>query len=218
MARRICIVTGSRAEYGLLYWLMRAIADDPALELRVVATAMHLERSFGHTVDLIRQDGFTIDAEVPMQLASDAPVAIAKSTAIGVHGLADTFDRLRPDMVVLLGDRFETLAAAQTAAIMRVPIAHIHGGETSEGALDEAFRHAITKLSQLHFVAAEPYRRRVIQMGEPPDRVFNVGAPGLDNLIRCKLPDRHALAAHIGLDLGRPLFLITYQPATLYDS
>lgn len=218
MARRICIVTGSRAEYGLLSWLMRAVADSSDLELKVVATAMHLEPAFGHTVDLIRQDGFTVDAEVPMNLTGDAPVAIARSTALGMAGLADAYDRLRPDLVVLLGDRFETLAAAQTAATMRIPIAHIHGGEISEGALDEAFRHAITKLSHLHFVAAEPYRRRVIQMGEAPERVFNVGAPGLDNLIRCQLPDRQTLAARTGLDLTRPLFLITYHPATLDEA
>lgn len=218
MARRICIVTGSRAEYGLLVWLMRAVFDSPDLELQVVATAMHLETAFGYTVDLIRQDGFTVDVEVPMQLSSDAPVAIAKSAAIGMGGLADAYDRLRPDLVVLLGDRFETLVAAQTAALMRIPLAHIHGGETSEGAIDDAFRHAITKLSHLHFVAAEPYRRRVIQMGEAPERVFNVGAPGLDNLIRCKLPDRHTLAARVGLDLARPLFLVTYHPATLDEA
>jgi UDP-N-acetylglucosamine 2-epimerase (non-hydrolysing) len=217
MARRVCVVTGTRAEYGLLYWLMHAIRQDGEFELQVVATAMHLEPAFGHTVDLIRQDGFTVDAEVPMQLTSDAPVEIAKSTGLAVGGLAEAFKRLRPDIIVLLGDRFETLAAASAAALMRVPVAHIHGGEISEGAIDDAFRHAITKLSHLHFVAADPFRKRVIQMGESPERVFTVGSPGLDNLVRLQLPTRVELGERLGLDLPRPMFLVTYHPATLDD-
>ena len=216
--RRICVVTGTRAEYGLLYWLMREIAEDPDLTLQIVATAMHLEPAFGHTVDLIRSDGLTVDAEVPMELQRDDAVAIARSTGRGVTGLADAFERLQPDIVVLLGDRFETLAAATAAALMRIPVAHIHGGEISEGAIDDAMRHAITKLSHLHFVAAEEFRRRVIQMGEAPERVFAVGAPGLDNLVRRALPDRRAIAERIGLGLDRPLFLVTYHPATLDES
>jgi UDP-hydrolysing UDP-N-acetyl-D-glucosamine 2-epimerase len=215
MPRRICIVTGTRAEYGLLYWLMRTINDAPDLDLQTVVTAMHLEHAFGHTVDLIRRDGFKIDAEVPMQLTSDAPAAIAKSTGLGLIGLAEAFERLHPDIVVLLGDRFEALAAATAASLLRIPIAHIHGGEISEGAIDDAFRHAITKLSHLHFVAAEPFRQRVIQMGESPDQVFTVGAPGLDNLTRLELADRAQLADRLAIDLARPLFLVTYHPATL---
>ncbi|MBX9845850.1 MAG: UDP-N-acetylglucosamine 2-epimerase (hydrolyzing) [Xanthobacteraceae bacterium] len=217
MPRRICIVTGTRAEYGLFYWLMQAIGSDPALQLQVIATAMHLEDVFGHTVDQIRQDGFTVDAEVPMRLTSDEPAEIARSTGIAVGGLAAALKQLKPDVVVLLGDRFETLAAASAAALMRVPVAHIHGGEISEGAIDDAFRHAITKLSHLHFVAAEPFRQRVIQMGEAPERVFTVGAPGLDNFARLDLPGRAELAKRVGLDLDKPLFLITYHPATLDD-
>src|SRR5437899_1916023 len=205
MTRKICIVTGTRAEYGLLYWLMHAIKDAPDLTLQVLATAMHLEDAFGHTVDVIRSDGFRVDAEVPMQLTSDTPMGIAKSTGLGTIGLAEAFDRLRPDIVVLLGDRFETLAAATACALLRIPIAHIHGGEISEGAIDDVFRHAITKLSHLHFVAAEPFRSRVIQMGEAPARVFTVGAPGLDNLKRLKLPTRAELAQRLGLDLERPM-------------
>src|SRR5713101_3298293 len=209
MGRRICIVTGTRAEYGLLYWLMRAIDDAPDCKLQVVATAMHLEQAFGHTVDLIRADGFTVDAEVPMHLSSDRPADIARSMGLGLTGLAETFEHLTPEIVVLLGDRFETLAAASAAALMRIPIAHIHGGEITEGAVDDALRHAITKLAHLHFVAAEEFRRRVIQLGEAPGRVFVVGAPGLDNLVRMDLPDRAALARHVGMDLDRPFFLIT---------
>jgi UDP-hydrolysing UDP-N-acetyl-D-glucosamine 2-epimerase len=213
--RRICVVTGTRAEYGLLYWLMREISDSPDMQLQVIATAMHLEPEFGHTVDQIRQDGFTVDVEVPMDLTSDSPVAIARSSGRAVAGLADAFERLKPDIVVLLGDRFETLAAATACALMRIPIAHIHGGEISEGAIDDAMRHAITKLSHLHFVAAAPFRDRVIQMGEAPERVFMVGAPGLDHLERKPLPDRKAVSERVSLDLDRPMFLITYHPATL---
>ena len=218
MRRRICVVTGTRAEYGLLYWLMRGIGEEPDLQLQVVVTAMHLEPAFGHTVDLIRADGFTVDAEVPMQLSSDHAVDIARSTGIGLAGLADAFERLRPDIIVLLGDRFETLAAAAAAALMRIPIAHIHGGELSEGAVDDALRHAVTKLAHLHFVATDEFRRRVIQLGEAPERVFLVGAPGLDNFVRMELPDRGTVARHIGIDSERPFFLITYHPATLGDT
>jgi UDP-hydrolysing UDP-N-acetyl-D-glucosamine 2-epimerase len=218
MTRRICVVTGTRAEYGLLYWLMRAIKDAPDLTLQIVATAMHLEHAFGHTVDLIRADGFAVDAEVPMHLSSDRAAGIARSTGIGLSGLAETFERLAPHIVVLLGDRFETLAAAAAAALMRIPVAHIHGGEISEGALDDALRHAVTKLAHLHFVATDEFRRRVIQLGEAPKRVFVVGAPGLDNLVRMDLPDRAAVARHVGISLDRPLFLITYHPATLDDA
>lgn len=218
MGRRICIVTGTRAEYGLLYWLMREIAGDKDLTLQIVATAMHLEPAFGHTVDQIRNDGFVVDAEVPMDLKRDDAVAIARATGRGVIGLADAFERLQPDIVVLLGDRFETLAAATAAALMRIPVAHIHGGEISEGAIDDAMRHAITKLSHLHFVAADVFRSRVIQMGEAPERVFTVGAPGLDHLVRRALPDRRAVAERVGLALDRPLFLVTYHPATLGES
>jgi UDP-hydrolysing UDP-N-acetyl-D-glucosamine 2-epimerase len=218
MLRKVCIVTGTRAEYGLLSPLMNAIKAASDLKLQVVATAMHLEDAFGHTVDVIRQDGFSVDAEVPMHLTSDAPAAIAASTGFGLTGLAQAFERLKPDIVVLLGDRFETLAAATAGALMRIPLAHIHGGEISEGAIDDAMRHAITKLSQLHFVAAEPFRQRVIQMGESPDRVFTVGTLGLDNFLRIPVMTRAELAQRLSIGLDRPFFLITYHPATLEDT
>lgn len=213
--RRICVVTGSRAEYGQLHWLLRALQEDPRAELQIVACAMHLSPEFGLTYREIERDGFAIAAKVSMLLSDDSPVGIAKSTGLGVIGFADAFDRLRPDIVVLLGDRFEILAAAQAALIARIPIAHLHGGEATEGLIDEAVRHAVTKMASLHFVAAEPYRQRVLQMGEAPDRVFNVGMAGLDFLGHVNWLARERLAADLDMPLPSPLFLVTYHPVTL---
>ena len=213
--RKICIVTGSRAEYGLLYWLMKEVASDPDLQLQIIATGMHLSPEFGLTYKQIEADGFAIDAKVEMLLSSDSPVGIAKSMGLGVIGFADALDRLKPDMLVVLGDRFEILAAAQAAMVSRIPIAHIHGGETTEGAFDESIRHAITKMAQWHFVAAEAYRKRVIQLGETSDRVFNFGAPGLDHLQHLNWMDRIALEKALAILLDSPTLLITYHPATL---
>lgn len=215
--RRICIVTGTRADYGLLYWLMHEVREDPALHLQIVATGMHLSPEFGLTYQEIENDGFTIDETVEMLLSSDSPVGIAKSIGVGTMGFADALARLEPDMVVLLGDRFEILAAAQAALVARIPIAHIHGGETTEGAIDESIRHAVTKMAHLHFVSAAPFRRRVIQLGENPDRVFEVGAPGLDYIRQLNLLDREALGQSIGFKIEAPTFIITYHPATLQD-
>jgi len=213
--RKICVVTGSRAEYGLLYWLIKEINDDPELELQLAVTGMHLAPEFGLTYKKIEEDGFRINDKVKMLLPGDSPRAIAKSTGRGTIGFADAFDRLKPDIVILLGDRFEILAAAQAAMILRIPIAHIHGGETTEGAIDEAIRHAITKMAHLHFTAAEHYRRRVIQLGENPRHVLNYGAPGLDNLKKLKLLNKSSLEKAIDFQLGTTSFLITYHPATL---
>lgn len=213
--RRICFVTGTRADYGHLYWVMREVQQDPELELQVIVTGAHLCNAWGRTVDVIERDGFPIDARVDMQLSGDSGVATAKSTGLAVIGFADAYERLSPDLIVLLGDRYEELAAAQVALLMKIPVAHIHGGETSEGAMDESIRHAVTKMSHLHFVAAAPYRDRVLQLGENPAAVFNFGAPGLDHLTRTPLPDRAALAADIGLPLDGPVFAVTYHPVTL---
>ena len=193
--RSICVVTGTRADYGLLYWLLREIQEASALTLQLLVTGMHLAPEFGETYRTIEEDGFPIDAKVEMLLASDTAVGTAKSMGLGVIGCADAFARLDPDLVVLLGDRFEMFAAAQAGLVMRVPLAHIHGGETTAGAFDEGLRHAITKMAHLHFTSAEPHRRRIIQMGEVPDRVFTVGAPGLDHLRRLDLMNRDALEA-----------------------
>ncbi|MDC0831681.1 UDP-N-acetylglucosamine 2-epimerase [Geitlerinema sp. CS-897] len=215
MSRKIGIVTGTRAEYGLLYWLMKEIQSDPDLELQVVATGMHLSPEFGLTYKVIEKDGFSIDAKVEMLMSSDTPVGIAKSIGLGTIGFADALERLKPDILVVLGDRFEILAAAQAAMVARIPIAHIHGGEVTEGAFDEQIRHAITKFAQWHFVAAEPYRQRIIQLGESPDRVFNFGAPGLDHLQHISWLDRATLEHSLGIQLRSPVFLVTYHPVTL---
>jgi UDP-hydrolysing UDP-N-acetyl-D-glucosamine 2-epimerase len=216
--RKICIVTGTRAEYGLLYWLMKEIQEDPDLGLQIIATGMHLSPEFGLTYQKIEEDGFHIDEKVEMLLSSDTPVGIAKSVGLGVIGFADALARQKPDIMVILGDRFEILAAAQAAIIAKIPIAHIHGGETTEGAIDEAIRHAITKMSHFHFTAAEPYRRRVIQLGETPDRVLNYGAPGLDNLKKIRLLNRASFEKAIDFQLGKLSFLVSYHPVTLSDT
>ncbi|MDK2820353.1 MAG: hypothetical protein PWP31_318 [Clostridia bacterium] len=213
--RKICIVTGTRAEYGLLYWLMKEVQADDELELQVIATGMHLSPEFGLTYKLIEQDGFRIDEKVEMLLSSDTPVGITKSIGLATIGFADALARLKPDIIVLLGDRYEILAAAQAAMVARIPIAHIHGGETTEGVIDEAIRHSVTKMSQLHFVSAEPYKKRVIQLGENPERVYNFGAIGLDNITYLSLLDRNNFEQSIGFKLGEKNFMVTYHPVTL---
>jgi GDP/UDP-N,N'-diacetylbacillosamine 2-epimerase (hydrolysing) len=218
VTRKICVVTGSRADYGLLSWLMKEIQADARLQLQVVATGMHLSPEFGLTFKDIEADGFKIDEKVEALLSSDTPTGIAKSIGLGTIGMADALARLQPDMVVLLGDRFETFAAAQAALVARIPIAHLHGGEATEGAMDEAFRHAITKMSHLHFTAAEEYRQRVIQLGEDPQRVFNFGAAAMDNLSRIPLLGRAALEGALGFRLGNRNLLVTFHPVTLENA
>ncbi len=215
MPRKICVVTGTRADYGLLYWLLKEIKDDPDLELQIIATGMHLSPEFGSTYKIIEEDGFFTDAKVEMLLSSDTPVGIAKSIGLAIIGFADALDRLRPDILVLLGDRFEILAAAQAALAARIPVAHLHGGESTEGVIDEAVRHSVTKVSHLHFVAAEPYKKRVIQLGEEPERVFVFGTPGLDNIKRLKMLSKDEFEKTINFKLGKLNFLITYHPVTL---
>lgn len=213
--RKICVVTGTRAEYGLLRWVMQGIKDDPVLTLQVIATGMHLSPEFGQTYREIEEDGFRIDRKVEMLTSSDTPVGIAKSMGLGLIGFADALNDSRPDIIVVLGDRFEIFSAVATALVARIPVAHLHGGETTAGAFDEALRHSITKMSHLHFVAAEEYRQRVIQLGEQPERVFLVGGLGVDNIKRLTLLDRAELEASLDFRLGQKNLLITFHPVTL---
>lgn len=213
--RKLCFVTGTRAEYGLIYWLLREVSSDPELQLQLVATGMHLAPEFGATYKVIEEDGFTIDWKVDMLLSGDSGYAMSKSVGLGIIGFTDAFRILQPDIVVLTGDRFETLAAAQAAMFLNIPIAHLYGGEVTEGAIDESIRHAITKMAYIHFTTTESYRKRVIQLGEAPERVFNFGAPGLDHLTHLKLLSRSELSKELEFDLSRPFFLVTFHPETL---
>lgn len=213
--RKICVVTSTRAEYGLLFWLLKELCNDPDVELQLLATGTHLSERFGLTVRCIEADGFSISARVPMQTDDDSPLGVIRSLASVTTGIGEALANLRPDLVVLLGDRFEILGAAQAALITRVPIAHIHGGESTEGLIDEAIRHSVTKMAHLHFVAADEFRHRVIQLGEAPERVWTVGATGLDNIERLNLLDRVELESTLGIRLRSPLFIFTYHPVTL---
>ncbi len=213
--RKIAIVTGSRAEYGLLYWLMKEIVADPELELQIIVTGTHLSPEFGFSYKRIEEDGFIINEKLEILLSSDTATGMAKSLGLGIIGFADAFQRLQPDMLVILGDRYEIMAAALDAMMLCIPIAHISGGESTEGVVDEAIRHSITKMAQLHFVAAEIYRKRVIQLGEEPDRVFNYGDPGLDNIQKIQLLSRDELEKQINFKFGELNFLVAYHPVTL---
>jgi GDP/UDP-N,N'-diacetylbacillosamine 2-epimerase (hydrolysing) len=213
--RKICVITGTRAEYGLLRCVMQGIQDNSELTLQIIATGMHLSPEFGLTYQAIEQDGFKIDRKVEMLTSSDTPVGIAKSMGLGLIGFADALDELKPDLIVVLGDRFEIFSAVSAALVARIPVAHLHGGEATEGLIDEAIRHAITKMSHVHFVAAEAYRQRVIQLGEQPDRVFLVGGLGIDNIKRLQLLDRDALEDSLDFKLGRKNLLVTFHPVTL---
>ena len=213
--KKVAVFTGTRAEYGLLRWLMNDINHDPELQLQTIVTGMHLSPEFGETYREIEQDGFAIDEKVEVLLSSNTDVGVVKSVGLAVISFADSLARLQSDLVVILGDRFEALAMAQTCAIMKVPVLHLHGGEITEGAYDDAFRHAITKFSYLHAVSNEEHRNRVIQLGESPDRVQNVGAIGLDNLQRLSLWSLEKICRSLEFDLTEKYFLVTYHPVTL---
>lgn len=213
--RKVCVVTGTRAEYGLLSRLMWLIRADHDLTLQIIATNMHLSPEFGLTYKEIETDGFTIDKKVEMLLSSDTSNAITKSIGLATIGFADAYEDLQPDILLILGDRFEILAAATAALIYKIPVAHLHGGEITEGAYDDAIRHAITKMSHLHFVSTEIYRQRVIQMGEHPSTVFNVGALGCENIKSLKLMSKDELEKSLGFKLDRNTILITYHPVTM---
>jgi len=212
--RKVAVVTGSRADYDLLFGMMSLIGRDPDFDLHVIVTGMHLMERFGRTVEAIRGDGIPIAAEVDLGLEGDSPADMARACGRGVERLADALARVRPDIVVVLGDRFEILAASLAALLLGLPLAHIHGGEVTEGAVDDSMRHAITKMAHLHFAAAEPYARRIVQMGEAPDRVFTVGAPGCDNIRATNLLDRPSLGRALGMELAGPYIVVTYHPVT----
>jgi UDP-hydrolysing UDP-N-acetyl-D-glucosamine 2-epimerase len=216
--RKVCVVTGARAEYGLFYPIMKKIQASDTLELQLVVSTMHLSEEFGSTYKQIEEDGFTIDEKIENLIASDTKSAIAKSTGLATILLSDAFSRLQPDIVLLLGDRYETHAAATTAMLMNIPIAHIHGGEITEGAVDEQIRHSITKMSTIHFVSTEPYWQRIVQMGEDPSRVFTSGAPGIDNIMNLELLPKSELENDLNWKFGEKSALFTYHPATLENS
>jgi len=215
--RKICVVTGTRAEYGLLSRLMRMIKDSQETQLQVIATNMHLSPKYGNTYKEIEKDGFTIDVKVPIidETAPDSAVTTVKSMATALSGFADAYNTLKPDLVVVLGDRYEILAAATAALIERIPIAHLYGGEVTEGAYDDAIRHSITKMSQLHFTSTEAYRKRIIQMGEQPNRVFYIGAVGVENVKRLPLMNKNEIEKEIDFKIDNNTILVTYHPVTL---
>ncbi len=212
---RICVVTGSRAEYGLLYWVLHDLRADPAFELQLVVTGSHLSDAHGGTVEVIEADGFDIDRRVAIPLDDDSAAGVARATGLALIGLSQAFAALEPDLVLVLGDRYEILAAATAALLHRIPLAHIAGGDITEGAIDESMRHAITKMAHLHLVTNEEAAGRVRQMGEDPARVIVVGSPGLDQLRRTPLLDRDELERALGSPLGRRNLLVTFHPVTL---
>lgn len=216
--KRIGIMTGTRAEYGLLKPLMQEINKDNDLELYLIVSGMHLSPEFGMTYQEIEEDGFEINAKVEMLLSSDSPAGISKSIGLGVIGFADEFQRADLDMLILLGDRYEALSAAISAMVMRIPIAHLHGGELTEGAIDEGIRHSITKMSYLHFTSTEQYRNRVIQLGENPERVFYVGALGVENIKKINLMTKEELERSIHFEIDENTVIVTYHPVTLENN
>jgi UDP-N-acetylglucosamine 2-epimerase (non-hydrolysing)/GDP/UDP-N,N'-diacetylbacillosamine 2-epimerase (hydrolysing) len=213
--RKICFVTGSRADFGLLVWPMRAIQQTAGHKMQLVVTGMHLSPEFGYTIKNVRDEGFVVDEAVESLLSSDSGVGVAKSVGIGVIGFADALARLAPDLVVVLGDRFETFAAAQAAMFMRLPMAHLYGGDVTEGAVDESTRHAISKMSHLHFTSNRDSTRRLMQLGEDPARIHTIGSTGIDAIKRLKLMDRETVGREVGMALGPRNLLVTFHPVTI---
>ena len=213
--RKICFFTGTRAEYGIMSRLFKRVMDDDQLQLQIIATNMHLSPEFGLTYKEIEADGFHIDKKVEMLLSSDTANGTVKSMGLACIGFADALEELRPDLAVILGDRYEMLAAAESCLIYHIPVAHLHGGELTEGAYDDAIRHCITKLSHLHFTSTEEYRQRVIQMGEQPDHVFWVGSLGVDNILHEPMMPLEELEKSLSFQLGKNYLLITFHPVTM---
>ena len=216
--KKICVITGTRADYGLLQPLMYKINQDCDLQLQIIATGMHLSPEFGLTYKEIIKDGFFISEKIEILLSSDTHIGISKSMGLAMISFAEIYERLKPDLVVFLGDRYETFSAASAAYVAAIPIAHLYGGETTVGAIDEAFRHSITKMSYIHFTSTEKYRQRVIQLGEHPNRVFNVGAIGVENIKSINLLKKEELEALFNFRFQGKTILLTYHPVTLEDS
>lgn len=214
MKKKICVITGCRSDYGLLWPLLKIIKEEKDFRLQLIATGAHLSSEFGRTYKIIERDGFNINEKVSLDLSDDTNAGIIKSVGLGMPGFSDAFGRLKPDLVLVLGDRFEIFSAAAAAYLYRIPIAHLHGGELTEGSLDDGLRHAITKLSTLHFCSTLEYRNRIIQMGEDPKRVFNVGAIGIDNIRSTKLLDKDSLEKELRFSFGQKTVLVTLYPST----
>lgn len=212
---KILVISGSRADYGLLYWTIKRISKDPFFKLQICVTGMHLSKEFGLTYKEIEKDGFKIDYKINSLLPSDSGLAISKSIALGIQGFSDAFNNLKPDLILILGDRYEIYSSAITAMCMGIPIAHCHGGETTEGVIDESIRHSITKMAHIHFCSTDIYRKRIIQLGENPNNVFNVGALGVENINRLELLNKKDFEKTIGRSLGGKSAIITFHPVTL---
>ena len=217
MKRKICVVTGTRAEYGLLYWLMKEIEANDDLELQLIVTGMHLSPEFGLTYKEIEKD-FKINKKIEILISSDTVIGISKSMGLAQIGFAEAYEELKPDILVVLGDRYEIFSAVSAAMIANIPISHLHGGETTEGAFDESIRHSITKMSHLHFTATDEYKNRVIQLGEEPNRVFNFGGMGIENIKRLKLLSKEEFEKSIDFKLNKKNILVTFHPVTLENS
>lgn len=213
--KKICVVTGTRAEYGLLYWTLVALKKEPSIQLQICATGMHMSPEFGLTYNQIEKDGFTIDYKVESLMSSDSGTGIAKSIGLGISGMSDAFLQLEPDIVLLLGDRYEILAAAIASMSLRIPIAHCHGGESTEGLIDESIRHSITKMSHLHFTATKAFEKRVIQLGEQPANVFCFGAMGIEFINKIKFLTKKGIEDKMNFSFLTNNYLITYHPETL---
>lgn len=213
--KKICVITGTRAEYGLLFWTIKAIQEETCLQLQLVATGMHMSTEFGNTYKQIEKDGFNIDKKVEILLSSDSTIGISKSMGLAMISFSEVYDDLKPDCILVLGDRFEIFSAVASAMISRIPVVHCHGGEATEGLIDEAIRHSITKMAQLHFTSTEEYRKRVIQLGEQPEKVFNVGALGIENINKLSLLSKNKFEESIGFSLKKRNVLVTFHPVTL---
>jgi len=212
--RKICVITGNRSEYGLLQHLMEVIKDDDELTLQLIVTGAHLSPLFGSTYHEIELDGFVINEKVDLLISLDTQINMAQSMSIGLAGISEALNKLKPDLVIILGDRYEIFVAAIAAVVLKIPIAHLHGGESTEGSMDEIFRHSITKMANLHFVAAKEYQAKVLQLGENPEFVFLVGGLGVDAIKRRKILSRKELEEKLGIQFQPKILLVCFHAVT----